>query len=285
MMRGLTPVLVVTTVAALAPSASYAGAAPRADGGLAAPDSIAALGDSITRGFNACGWYLDCTSRSWAAGDHASVRSHYSRILATNPDIAGHNYNLAKSGADSRDLARQAAEAVTRKPDYVTILIGANDACAERESNMPRPALFRRRVEQGLDVLRAGVPNARIFVSSIPDLRRLWQVGRKDGRARAFWKLGRICPTMLANANSDAPADRARRERVRKRVMAYNAQLAAACEAYGPRCRHDGGEVFSYPFTLAQLSPWDYFHPNAQGQRLLAERTYRHGFPWTDTRA
>ena len=27
------------------------------------PNSMASMGDSITRGFNACGWYVDCTHR------------------------------------------------------------------------------------------------------------------------------------------------------------------------------------------------------------------------------
>ena len=26
----------------------------------------------------------------------------------------------------------------------------------------------------------------------------------------------------------------------------------------------------NYPFTLGHLSTWDYFHPNAEGQKILA---------------
>jgi hypothetical protein len=51
------------------------------------PDSVAGLGDSITRGFNACGFFLDCTSRSWSTGSYSYVNSHYRRILANNPAI------------------------------------------------------------------------------------------------------------------------------------------------------------------------------------------------------
>lgn len=36
------------------------------------PTSMASLGDSITRGFNACGWYVDCTSRSFSTGDNST---------------------------------------------------------------------------------------------------------------------------------------------------------------------------------------------------------------------
>ena len=46
------------------------------------PTSMASLGDSITRGFNACGWYVDCPSRSWSTGSSTNVNSHYLRVLA-----------------------------------------------------------------------------------------------------------------------------------------------------------------------------------------------------------
>src|SRR5918912_1280871 len=45
------------------------------------PNSLDALGDSITRGFNACGFFFDCTARSWSTGTYSPVNSHYLRIL------------------------------------------------------------------------------------------------------------------------------------------------------------------------------------------------------------
>src|SRR4029453_13050868 len=98
------------------------------------PDSVAGLGDSITRGFNACGFFLDCTSRSWSTGSYSYVNSHYRRILANNPAIYGHNHNDAADGARASDLARQAGTAVNQQVEYVTIEIGANDACRSSES-------------------------------------------------------------------------------------------------------------------------------------------------------
>jgi hypothetical protein len=38
--------------------------------------------------------------------------------------------------------------------------------------------------------------------------------------------------------------------------------------------------VFNFPFTLDQVSGWDYFHPNTTGQRMLAQVTYQAGFGW-----
>src|SRR5215207_549966 len=100
------------------------------------PKSMAALGDSMTRGFNACGFFFDCTSHSWSTGTYQPVRSHYLRLLALSPAISGHNYNDARSGARMADLNGQAAMAVSQKVDYVTILMGANDACTSSVSTM-----------------------------------------------------------------------------------------------------------------------------------------------------
>jgi hypothetical protein len=44
---------------------------------------------------------------------------------------------------------------------------------------------------------------------------------------------------MLARPGSTAPEDEARRQRVRQRVIDYNAALAEVCELY-VRCRFDG---------------------------------------------
>ncbi|MFF0720139.1 hypothetical protein [Micromonospora sp. NPDC003816] len=71
-----------------------------------------------------------------------------------------------------------------------------------------------------------------------------------------------------------------RRHRVRQRVIDFNGQLAAACAAYGPNCRYDDNAVFGYPFSLSPLSAWDYFHPNASGQQVLANVSYPVGFAW-----
>ncbi|MEH1125147.1 SGNH/GDSL hydrolase family protein [Micromonospora sp. CPCC 206061] len=251
-----------------------------ADAAPPAPSSMASLGDSITRAFNACGFYVDCPSRSFSTGTAPSINSHYQRVLAVNPAIAGRNHNDARSGATSADMAGQAATAVGQGVDYVTILIGANDACASSEAGMTPVSTFRSRIDTALDTLKSGLPQARVLVISIPDLKRLWQVGKGNVLARSAWALLSICQSMLANPTSTAAADNARRDRVRQRVIDYNTQLAQACAAYGPNCDFDGNAVFNYPFTLSQVSGWDYFHPNAGGQTVLASVSYQAGFGW-----
>lgn len=144
--------------------------------------------------------------------------------------------------------------------------------------------VYRRRLDEALRGLRAGVPGVRVLVVSIPDVWRLWRVGHGDALARTLWRAGRICPSMLARPESVKRADVARRERVRARVAAYNREAARACAAAGPWCRTDGGAVFAFPFTLAHVSRWDFFHPNAAGQRALAEVTFGRGFAWAEAR-
>ncbi|RKN13797.1 SGNH/GDSL hydrolase family protein [Micromonospora musae] len=244
------------------------------------PGSMASLGDSITRGFNACGWYVDCTSRSFSTGDNSAVNSHYLRVRAVDPAINGHNHNDARTGAKSADMYGQAGTAVGQGVDYVTMLIGANDACTGSESSMTPVSTFRANIDSALNRLRTGLPDARVFVISIPDVHRLWSVGKGSGSARTAWSLFGICQSLLANPTSTAQADVDRRNRVRQRVVDYNTQLAQACAAYGPNCDFDGNAVFGYPFTLNQLSGWDYFHPNASGQQVLATISYPAGFNW-----
>jgi lysophospholipase L1-like esterase len=244
------------------------------------PTSMASMGDSISRGFNACGWYVDCPSRSFSTGDDSGINSHYLRISARNGAIGGHNYNDARSGAKAADMPGQADAAVAQRVQYVTMLIGANDACTGSESTMTSLGAFRASVNAALGKLKAGLPSAKVLLVSVPDVKRLWAVGKDNASARSTWALFHICQSLLANPTSTAPDDAARRDRVRQRVVDFNTQLAQACTAYGPNCAFDRNAAFNYPFALSQVSTWDYFHPNATGQAVLAQISYAAGFNW-----
>ena len=128
--------------------------------------------------------------------------------------------------------------------------------------------------------LKSGLPNARVLLVSIPDIKRLWQVGKGNLGALTAWSLFGVCQSMLANPTSTATADNQRRDRVRQRVIDFNGQLAAACAAYGANCAFDNNAIFNYPFVLSQISTWDYFHPNTSGQTVLAGVSYTAGFNW-----
>ncbi|MGW0433280.1 GDSL-type esterase/lipase family protein [Micromonospora sp. NPDC003197] len=234
------------------------------------PSSMAALGDSITAGFGSCLVLATCQRNSWSTGDGSRVDSHYQRLREGNPAIRGKALNKATPGARAAALPGQATAAVSAKAEYVTVLIGANDACRSRIDAMTGVAEFRADVDRTLTTLKKGLPRARVLVASIPDLYRLWEIGHTEQRVTRAWDRG-ICPALLANPTSTAEDDVQRRAAFRKRIAAYNDQLSAACRAYGSRCRYDGGAVHRTRFTLDLLNGLDYFHPNAAGQQKLAE--------------
>jgi hypothetical protein len=241
------------------------------------PDSIASTGDSITRAFNTGLLpYTDAPRNSWSTGSRTYVWSHYRRLLAVNPSILGRNNNNARSGAEMAELEGQMQAVNTQNVEYVTVLMGANDACASSEAAMTPVAEFRAQFESAMNTVATGSPGAVVYVVSIPDIYRLWLILHDNPNARLFWRLTGFCRSMLARPGSTAPEDEARRQRVRQRVIEYNAVLADVCGQF-TQCRFDGNAVFNYPFQPRHVSTRDYFHPSLEGQRALAEVTWNAG--------
>ncbi|MEU7716608.1 SGNH/GDSL hydrolase family protein [Streptomyces tibetensis] len=236
------------------------------------PASVAAVGDSITRGFDACDVLSDCPAASWATGTSPEVDSLAVRLLGRS-GAARRSWNYAVTGARMADLPGQVARAVRREPQLVTVMVGANDACRSTPSAMTPVSAFRADFEESLRSLRKALPKAQVFVASVPNLKRLWSEGRTSPMGKQVWKLG-ICPSMLGDADALGPAATLRRDTVHKRVEDYNKVLKEVC-AEDERCRYDGGAVYDYRFGTAQLSRWDYFHPSVNGQARLAEIAYR----------
>lgn len=247
-------------------------AAPAASAAPALPSSIAGIGDSITRATDVCCWYGDHPAQSWTTGGGAfdGIRSHYERIRALNPSISGHNHNDARAGAKMRDAQGQAQIAATQGARYVTILMGANDVCTRSPSTMTSVSEFRAQFEATMSVLAAGLPaESHVFVSSIPNVYRLWQVLRNDPAAQFVWSVAQICQSMLSRTNTEQD-----RQAVLARERAFNDVLAEVCTHY-PMCRFDDYAVFNYPFSASQVSRLDYFHPNLAGQATLASLTWQ----------
>lgn len=236
------------------------------------PRSVAAVGDSITRGFDACSVLADCPEVSWATGTDDAVRSLAVRLLGPSK-AADRSWNHAVSGSRMVQLPEQMKRAAAERPELVTVMTGANDACRDSVRLMTPVADFRASFEASMRQLRAGAPKAQVYVSSVPDLKRLWSTGRVNELGKKIWGLG-ICQSMLADADDLGPAAVARRDAVRERVVAYNEVLRDVC-AKDRYCRYDGGAVFDFRFSGAQLSSWDWFHPSRDGQARLAEIAYR----------
>ncbi len=236
------------------------------------PASVAAVGDSITRGFDACAVLTDCPEVSWATGGSAQVDSLAVRLLG-RARAAERSWNYAVTGARMADLPSQMGRAAARKPDLVAVMVGANDACRNSTAAMTSVTAFRAGFEDAMSTLRKSAPKAQVFVASVPNLKRLWSEGRTNPVGKQVWKLG-LCPSMLGDADALDAAATERRDTVAKRVQDYNKVLEQVC-AKDRHCRFDGGAVYEYRFGTDQLSHVDWFHPSVNGQARLAEIAYR----------
>jgi lysophospholipase L1-like esterase len=249
--------------------------APAASASPSLPGSIAGIGDSITRAADVCCWYGDHPAQSWSTGGGAfdGIRSHYERIRLLNPSISGQNFNDARSGARMRDAQAQAQTAVTQQARYVTILMGANDVCTSSPSTMTSVSDFQAQFAATMNVLAAGLPaGSHVFVGSIPNIYRLWQLFHEDVVAQLVWSVAQICQSMLSPTNTEQD-----RQFVLARAQAFNQMLAEVCSQYAI-CRFDDYAAFNYQFSASQVSKLDYFHPGLGGQAALASLTWQHSW-------
>jgi lysophospholipase L1-like esterase len=258
--RVLVAVALTAVVAFVAPTA--------ASSQVSLPLRMTAVGDSITAATDV-GWC--CVNPnggnpqySWSTGTDPSVTSHYQRILAASGGAPLAAQNAAVPGADSGDLQSQLGEAVQFGADYVTILIGGNDLCWN-----PTPlGVFRQRVKSAFAEYFAAVPNARVFVSSIPNIYHLWSTLRTNPFAQVTWNVFNICPEMLSASTTDA-----QRLKLLQLEESFNDVLASTCAQYA-LCRWDGYATFNYNFSASDISTVDYFHPSISGQNSLATLTW-----------
>jgi lysophospholipase L1-like esterase len=234
------------------------------------PTSMAAIGDSITRAYDVCCFYGDHPGQSWSTGStsYDGIASHYERIKGVKPTITGRGYNDAVSGAKMAAAPTQAAKAVAQGARYVTILLGANDLCTSSPSTMTSTDTFRAQFQSAMATLMAHDRKPYVFVSSIPNIYRLWEVLHGNSLARWVWATAKICQSMLAATNTDT-----QRQQVKTREEAFNQILAEVCAGYA-RCRWDNWAVYKYEFSASQVSTLDYFHPSLSGQASLARVTW-----------
>jgi lysophospholipase L1-like esterase len=321
-----TAIFVVTLLAALALWAAPASA-------VAPPQVMAALGDSITRGYNSAGteftfgtcpmlrggnpFDLDCPTNSWSTGTNPAVKSQFQRIQAIDPGRNLVAFNDAVSGArvapdpdrPGIDLLSQAQRAARHDPDYVTIEIGANDACRPTIADQTPIGFFSGRVEAALETLVAADPKVYVQMLSIPDIYKLWELFTSPPNFDATLVRWTGCQALLANPTSMADEDVVRRAKFRAQVIAYNDALAAVCAEF-KRCLFDNNAVFKSSFTADDVATvrntaglelpfpqpdfWDfvpvldslgypgstadYFHPSLMGQVQLAETSWNATF-------
>jgi GDSL-like Lipase/Acylhydrolase len=142
--------------------------APRVASTPGYPDSIVVIGHSGATGEDSDPTqpHVEIRANSWATGTNPAVHSVYQRILAKNPAIRGHNFNLAQRGATVEQLMDQARNAVQLKPKPLLVLIQTIDNDMACPANAADYASFRSNLLSVLHVLARGLPKAKLFIVS-----------------------------------------------------------------------------------------------------------------------
>ncbi|GAB2464218.1 SGNH/GDSL hydrolase family protein [Xylanimonas ulmi] len=253
-----------------APSAPSLEAAPSPTAVSAPPTvaRLAAVGDSITLGVNACDEGGPCLDESWAVG--TSDVDAFAARLADESGARPTTLPFALDGATAKDALDHVQEVIDQRPDVVTVLVGANDACARTFDAMTPADRFASEITALLQELTRGLPEATVLALSVPDLNQIWEIGKDDPDAVALWDKSPSCRSLLWHADSTAADDATRRAAVAERVQQFNAAIAGACAAL-PTCVSDGGALHDVRFSADEVSSIDHFHPSALGQAKIAD--------------
>ena len=264
------------------------------------PNRLASTGDSITEAINAEEFnpFVIETPNHWASfvnGYHGfwedlfgrtDVNSHNQRITDQFGSAGRKNFLNGVSGANSRDLAEQAASTVAQQATYTTLFMGHNDVCDADFADIPTDAEFEANVRAALDQYVVGLPDgATVYMIGLVDIYKLWQLG-DDLDSLGFIPCETIwvtslfelfpCGTMLSPSNTEAD-----RQFTRSRNIAFNQileSLAAEYQANDPHHHyHFSNTPFEADFTPQQVNDFDCFHPSARGQRDLAQITWEDG--------
>ena len=250
------------------------GSKPSIPARLPLPNSIGAAGDSVTRAFdvNSAGVLHDNPQDSWSTGWNPAIVSQYQRIWAKNKTIKGHVFNVAQTGTLMQSLDNQLVALARKHVSYATILMGHNDLCSQTIPEMTRVSVFRAEFRRSLTDFFTRDHSGHVYVSSLLNLFRLWQVLHNNRSAESIWGGYGLCQSMFNREDTNA-----QRQTVRMREEAFNDVLGSVCKTFA-HCRWDGGAGFRYRFGPSFVSTVDYFHPSVAGQKLLAALTWKHSF-------
>lgn len=231
-----------------------------------------ALGDSITTGFNA-GGVLDQKKNSWAAGDNADrkVYSHYQRLTDLNQGNV-QSINLARAGAVTHELLDQVSQIPAGTiPNYVTIMIGANDLCANPAQWNPAMTAIQEDLEAVITKLIQLNGSVKILLSSVPDMVRLREVG-KTKNCQPTWNRWNICSALLGQNRTDSEV-----QEFGRRYVDVHDFYETIAERYADNVKYNG-HVRDFDFEPQHLANIDCFHPSVAGQKEISRLNWENGW-------
>tara|TARA_Y100001958_G_C21170243_1_gene502182 strand:- start:302 stop:1123 length:822 start_codon:yes stop_codon:yes gene_type:complete len=234
---------------------------------------MGAIGDSITSGVNANGVGIH-KHFSWSTGKGTSTRSfqsHYKKIeLMKKTEVKA--YNMAKGGARSKDLPKQAIKLAKKKVDYATILIGANNLCDWKTSNQQQLDQFEKDVRTSINTLLESNRNIKIFLAPVPDMYNLWWINRNNNKCTKMWDTFNICSSILSSSLTDE-----QREEFKQRWEDLNRTLERISYDYMKNIKFDLGISYTR-FQRKHISTVDCFHPSLEGQELISKKAWDNGW-------
>jgi lysophospholipase L1-like esterase len=217
-------------------------------------------------------------------------------------------YNHAVSGAKMEDFDDQARAVVASasstsegKAGMVTVLLGANDMCADTQELIPSKEDFEANFRAGLDELANAeeTRNALVHVSGIPAIYWLWHAKNGRGLCNFVWSFGNVCQALLSGAGTGCTSNASAQDpdtidpndtascNYRKNFHAlirdvYNPKLEQVVSEY----RNSGKlhnayyvDIYDVQFSDAHVNSGDCFHPSRLGHALLAETQWTRAPP------
>ncbi len=227
------------------------------------PFIVGSMGDSITRAFDATR-PLDNPALSWSTGDDIFKRidSHVVRLKKVyGKNVKG--YNVARSGGKAVEMVGQANEILLKKPNYVTILIGANDLCDWKNEASKELEALENNVRRSIEILVQANPKIVVALVPVPDMYHLWEIGRHNS-CQKTWDLLNICPRLLSSQSTTSA-----RGIFATQWVDVNAAYAKIADDFPANVKFaaDGATVQFEPEHISKL---DCFHPSLAGQNLLS---------------
>jgi hypothetical protein len=242
------------------------------------PGSIGVIGDSWETGFasSPAAGPVDVRPNNWATGTNPYVRSQYERILAANPRLAGHAYDVARDGAEASDFVRQVQALAPYRLDYVIVALGGNDVCGATPL-----ATFGAEMTQGWRALVASQPDARILAVGYGGTIPVWEA--TDGSPAAQQDTtdmgGGACDPMYGPDGKPSAVQVALE---RSEQTKCDAVLRTLC-ASSVHCRWDDDSLDTLTLVPADVGLDG--HPTVSGAAKMAAATWAATFDFSDVQA
>lgn len=233
---------------------------------------MGSIGDSITTAMNSNGWG-ERKPYNWSTGTtkNKAIRSHFHKIKKiTQKEVTP--YNSATSGATSNDIAPQIDELLPKKPDYVTIMIGANDACSWAEDSEEQLDKYEDNVSSAIERLISNNSQIKILLVPIPNMYHLWETAHNEGNCQLRWNFLNICPNLLSSKRTEKE-----RQEFQQRVYKANDRLEKIALANVQHVKFDRS-IADFLFENKHISKRDCFHPSLSGQNIISSLTWKRGW-------